>query len=74
MPRRLAVVSSAAVVEATDEALYVAWRGGDADAGNELATRYGVHLARFFANKVPDHADDLCQRTFLGCMTASTEL
>ena len=59
---------------ATDEALYAAWRDGDASAGNELATRYGAQLARFFANKVPEHADDLCQRTFLGCMTASKEL
>jgi len=62
------------MTDASDEALYAEWRGGNADAGNELATRYGAQLARFFANKVPDHADDLCQRTFLACMTASTEL
>lgn len=62
------------MVEATDEALYLAWRDGDAGAGNELATRYGAQLARFFANKVPEHAEDLCQRTFLACMTVTTEL
>lgn len=62
------------MAEATDEILYAAWRGGDAAAGGELATRYGVQLARFFANKVPSHADDLCQRTFLACMTVTAEI
>jgi len=62
------------MLEASDEVLYTAWCQGDASAGNELATRYGGQLARFFGNKVPDVAEDLTQRTFLACMTAPQEL
>ena len=51
--------------EETDEALYGAWHGGDAEAGNRLARRYTRPLLRFFLNKVPDVAEDLMQRTFL---------
>lgn len=62
------------MTEASDEALFAAWRQGDRAAGNELAARYGGQLARFFGNKVPEVAEDLTQRTFLACMTGTPEI
>ena len=59
--------------EASDETLFLAWREGEGEAGNELAVRYAGALRRFFSNKVPEVADDLTQRTFLACMTARVE-
>lgn len=43
------------------------WAGGDAMAGDLLARRYYPNVRRFFDVKVPQHAEDLTQRTFLAC-------
>lgn len=51
-----------------DEALFEAWRGGDARAGAELFERHYPAIARFFRNKVDVEAPDLIQKTFLGCI------
>jgi RNA polymerase sigma factor (sigma-70 family) len=50
-----------------EEQLVARWRAGDREACAELFARYYDGIARFFRNKVPDRADDLIQRTFLGC-------
>lgn len=57
------------VIEADDWGLLFAWRNGDNNAGERLATRYFGLLTRFFLNKVknPDDAADLVSETFLGC-------
>ena len=54
----------------TDDAeLYRRWRGGDDEAATQLVERHYASVARFFRTKVgPEHADDLVQRTFLGCI------
>lgn len=57
---------------APDEALFVAWRGGDASAGDALAVRHSEAILRFFNNKVPEAAEDLLQKTFLACMATGT--
>lgn len=44
------------------------WRAGDTSAGDILLRRYFASLFRFFGNKAPQHADDLTQRTMLGCI------
>ena len=51
-----------------DEALFEAWRGGDARAGAELFERHYPAIARFFRNKADVDAPDLIQKTFLGCI------
>jgi RNA polymerase sigma factor (sigma-70 family) len=48
-----------------DAELLEAWRGGDADAGEKLYDRHVGAVARFFQNKLPDHAEELMQQTFL---------
>jgi RNA polymerase sigma-70 factor (ECF subfamily) len=53
-----------------DLELLVAWRQGDAEAGNQLVRRHFRTVHRFFRSKVPDAVDDLIQRTFLGCLEA----
>lgn len=52
----------------SDEAMFAAWRGGDARAGAELFERHYESVARFFRNKVDVDAPDLIQKTFLGCL------
>jgi len=54
----------------TDEALLRAWQAGDQHAGSTLFGRHYASIHRFFLSKVPDAADDLVQRTFLGCLEA----
>lgn len=54
-------------MEQADEALVAAWRAGDRAASKVLFARYYDKVARFFANKVGPHTDDLVQRTFLAC-------
>jgi RNA polymerase sigma factor (sigma-70 family) len=54
-----------------DRALLEAWRGGDAGAGNELVRRYYHRVLRFFDLKAGFVAEDLTQRTFLGCLQAA---
>ena len=51
-----------------DLELLAAWREGDPTAGNQLMERYYASVLRFFALKVPASAEDLAQRTFLGCV------
>lgn len=63
---RTAVLLSWAVL--SDGELLVAWRQGDAAAGNELLQRYFRPLLRFFRHKVPSGAEDLIQHTMLACV------
>jgi RNA polymerase sigma-70 factor (ECF subfamily) len=44
------------------------WQAGDVQAGDELFRRHFDALYRFFSNKSADHADDLIQKTMLGCI------
>jgi RNA polymerase sigma factor (sigma-70 family) len=55
----------------SDLELLDAWRGGDAEAGNELFDRYFEPLFRFFRTKADDVAEDLVQQTFLGLVKAA---
>jgi RNA polymerase sigma factor (sigma-70 family) len=48
-----------------DAELLEAWRGGDNEAGVKLYDRHVAAVARFFRNKLPDHAEELIQQTFL---------
>ncbi len=52
----------------SDLELLSAWREGDALAGNLLMERHYPAVLRFFALKVPRAAEDLAQKTFLGCV------
>ncbi|MFZ6178848.1 RNA polymerase sigma factor [Nannocystis pusilla] len=48
-----------------EQALLEAWRGGDAEAGRQLITRYYAAIYRFFYNKAePAACEDLAQETF----------
>jgi RNA polymerase sigma factor (sigma-70 family) len=51
-----------------DLALLLAWRDGDAEAGNELGRRHFLGTLRFFTAKVPEVAEELVQRTVLACV------
>ncbi len=51
-----------------DRELLAQWREGDANAGNRLFERHFDSVYRFFRNKLPMHADDLVQQTFLACV------
>ena len=48
-----------------ETALLEAWRSGDARAGDALFQHHFESVYRFFCNKAPDDAEDLCQRTFM---------
>lgn len=52
----------------SDTELLRAWKAGDNDAGNALVQRYFWVVFRFFSGKVHEGADDLTQRTFMGCV------
>lgn len=54
-----------------DTALLEAWRAGDQHAGSALFSRHYPSIVRFFLSKVPEAAEDLVQRTFLGCLEAA---
>lgn len=54
----------------TDNELLEAWRGGDAQAGEQLVERHLESVHRFFSNKVRAATDDLVQQTFLACVEA----
>ncbi|EDM78797.1 RNA polymerase sigma factor RpoE [Plesiocystis pacifica SIR-1] len=57
------------MVEKTDDDLLVDWREGDRRAGKALFERYYDAINRFFRNKVgAAEAQDLVQKTFLGCL------
>jgi len=52
-----------------DRELLERWRDGDREAGDTLFERHFKSVRRFFKSKVgPAHAEDLIQRTFLGCL------
>ncbi len=53
-----------------DHELLAAWRAGDAERGNELVQRHFASVYAFLRSKVPDHVDELVQRTFLACVEA----
>lgn len=53
-----------------DRDLLLAWRAGDAAAGQRLIERHLEPIHRFFSNKVPGVTDDLVQKTFLACVEA----
>ncbi len=57
-----------------DEALLVAWRGGDGSAGQELFRRYFDGLYRFFRTKLDGPIDDLVQETFLSISRVREDL
>ena len=54
--------------DASDVDLLLAWRAGDAGAGERLVARYFLSIHRFFAAHVRDNVDDLTQRTFEACI------
>ncbi|MEM6990307.1 MAG: RNA polymerase sigma factor [Myxococcota bacterium] len=51
-----------------DIELLHAWKRGDPSASNALMARYYDRVFRFFDLRVPAAAEDLTQRTFLGCL------
>lgn len=53
-----------------DRDLLLAWRTGDAAAGQQLIERHLEPIHRFFSNKVSGATDDLVQKTFLACVEA----
>jgi len=55
-------------MEADEQALLSAWRGGDLQAGQALFRRHYVGLNRFFRSKAGEHAFELTQATFLACV------
>jgi RNA polymerase sigma factor (sigma-70 family) len=52
----------------TDAELLASWQHGDRQAGKQLFERYFRVINRFFRSKVGDDAQDLVQKTFLGCL------
>lgn len=58
---------SDAEIDDEEIALLYAWREGDRAAGDRLVRAYYPRIVGFFRLRVPSHADDLAQRTFLAC-------
>ncbi len=54
----------------SDYELLRAWRRQDAQAGNVLVRRHFRSIFTFLRSKVPDHVDELVQRTMLACVEA----
>ena len=52
----------------SDDELLEAWSKGDKRAGKQLFVRHYDAIDRFFRNKAGQHAADLAQKTFLGCL------
>lgn len=44
------------------------WRGGDAQAGQDLCVRHQRALTGFFVRRAPDTAHDLVQETWVECL------
>ena len=57
----------------SDDALLLAWRGGDTRAGAVLVVRYSDDLLRFFQGKVDSGVEDLVQETLAGCVAATRD-
>lgn len=53
-----------------DYGLLERWRGGDAEAGQELFARQFPGLYRFFATKCDGDTDELVQTTLVACLKA----
>jgi RNA polymerase sigma-70 factor (ECF subfamily) len=49
------------------------WRGGDAEAGQELFERHFDSIYGFFETKCEADADELVQATFLACLRAKDQ-
>ncbi len=58
----------------SDAELVEAWGAGDRVAAQELVARYYHSVLRFFDLRVGSAADDLTQRTFLGCVEGRARL
>jgi RNA polymerase sigma-70 factor (ECF subfamily) len=58
----------------SDFELLRAWRDGDDAAGNRLVRRHFDDVYGFFENKLAQGADELTQRTFLGCVEAKQRI
>lgn len=58
----------------SDGELVEAWGAGDRLAAQELVERYYRSVFRFFDLRVGAAADDLTQRTFLGCVESRARL
>lgn len=52
----------------TDRELFAAWQDGDKRRGSELVERHFASVFRFFRSKVGEDAEELTQKTFLGCV------
>ncbi|MEM6989326.1 MAG: sigma-70 family RNA polymerase sigma factor [Myxococcota bacterium] len=52
----------------SDAELIQRWRDGDGNAGSKLVGRHFRAVFRFFRSKVGAEADELTQKTFLGCV------
>jgi RNA polymerase sigma factor (sigma-70 family) len=57
-----------------DIALLRAWQAGDASAGDALVRKHFSSVYRFFRGKLPEAAEELAQRTFLGAVQALPRL
>jgi RNA polymerase sigma-70 factor (ECF subfamily) len=55
-------------------AALVAWRAGDAAAGDALLQAHFPSLARLFGARMPDRAADLIQRTMLACIESQVRI
>ena len=55
-------------VKPDEQALLIAWRAGDAQAGQALFRRHYAGLTRFFRSKAGEAAFELTQATFLACV------
>lgn len=53
------------MADPSDTELLDRWRGGDARAGEQLATRYFMAIRAYFLNKAPAAHEDLVQETFM---------
>ncbi len=60
--------------DAVDLALFRSWQQGDVRAGETLMRRNYDRVHRFFEIKASFHADDLTQRTFLGCIERAAHM
>ncbi|MEM9454615.1 MAG: sigma-70 family RNA polymerase sigma factor [Myxococcota bacterium] len=60
--------------QTSDAMLLRAWREGDKTAADVLITRLGPRLYNFFASKVVDGADALCQQALADCVADSGPL
>ena len=59
---------------ADDGALVVAWRGGEAAAGEALFRRHFAAVSRFFRNKFSAGVEDLIQQTFVALVEGRERL